>query len=150
MNSEKEKVRVRREELEKALEENLQQKRSFLDLDTGEIVSVFLDMVERGADQTAKRIADGVNTRYIVIPGMPAREGYHQMELFIETVEDPKLADELRRAIEGEGAFRKFRDVLRLHRTELDRWYDQKNDRLDSAMKKWLEDKGLADRVELY
>ena len=52
-----EKVRVRREEIAKAIEDSVQQKRSFLDLETGDVVSVFLDMVERGQDQTAKRIA---------------------------------------------------------------------------------------------
>jgi len=145
-----EKVRVRREELAKAIEDNVQQKRSFLDLETGDVVSVFLDMVERGQDQTAKRIAAGVNTRYILLPSMPAREGYAEMERFIESVADKKLAAELTRAIEGEGAFRKFRDALRMHRTELDRWYEEKDARVDQAIASWLASKKLVDRVELY
>jgi hypothetical protein len=150
MPGEVEKVRVRREELAKAIEDNVQQKRSFLDLETGDVVSVFLDMVERGQDQTAKRIAAGVNTRYILLPSMPAREGYAEMERFIESVPDKKLAAELSRAIEGEGAFRKFRDALRMHRTELDRWYAEKEARVDQAIASWLASKKLVDRVELY
>jgi hypothetical protein len=72
------------------------------------------------------------------------------MERFIESVPDKKLAAELSRAIEGEGAFRKFRDALRMHRTELDRWYAEKEARVDQAIASWLASKKLVDRVELY
>ena len=141
---------MRREDLEKAIEENVHAKDDHsLIWRPGEIVSVFIDMVERGADQTAKRIADHVDTRYILIPGTPGRESYERMELFIETVKDPKLAAELKAAIEGEGAFRKFREALRMHRTELDRWYDLKDERLGRAVEGFLNTKGLADKVEL-
>jgi hypothetical protein len=150
MPNDRDKVRVRREDLERAIEDNAQQKRSFLDIETGEIVAVFLDMVERGADQMAKRIADEVNTRYFLIPGAPAREGYQEMERFIETIGDKKLAAELARAIEGEGAFRKFRDALRIHRSELDRWNALRAERVARATEAWLREKRLADRVELY
>ena len=41
-----------------------------------------------------------------------SRDGYRDMELFIETVRDPGRADRLEIAISGRGAFRRFKDVL--------------------------------------
>jgi hypothetical protein len=151
MASREAKVRVRRWDLERALEDNAQSKRSFLDVETGEVVPVYVDMVERGADQAAKRIASGVNTRYFLIPSIPSRESYQEMVKFIETVRDPKLAVELRQSIEGEGAFRKFRDVLmRQHRVEADRWMAEKTERTTRRIDEWLAATRLSERVELY
>lgn len=151
MSKELPKIRVRREDLERALEDNAQSKRSFLDIETGEVVPVYLDMIERGADQAAKRIAAGVNTRYFLMPNIPARDSYQEMVRFIESVKDPKLAEELTLAIEGEGAFGKFRKVLlRQHRTEEERWLAEKAERTAQRIGAWLKSSGLVDRIELY
>lgn len=149
MASGHDRVVVRRESLAKAIEDNVQQKRSFLDIETGEIVSVFVDLIERGQDQSARRIAAGINTRYVLIPSIPARESFAEMERFIETIADKKLAADLARAIEGEGAFRKFRDALRMHRTELDRWYEEKDTRINKTIDTWITQKKLGDKIEL-
>ncbi len=143
------KVVVRRESLAKAIEDNVQQKRSFLDIETGEIVSVFVDLIERGQDQSARRIAAGLDTRYVLIPSIASRESFAEMERFVETIADKRLAAELARALEGEGAFRKFRDALRMHSTELDRWYAEKDARLDKTIETWIAKKKLGDRIEL-
>ncbi len=150
MAMENPKVRVRRWDIERALEDNAQSKRSFLDIETGEVVPVFVDMVERGADQAAKRIATGVNTRYFLIPNIPPRESYQEMVKFIETVRDPKLADELRQAIGGEGAFRRFREILERHMNERERWFAEKNERVARAIESWLSSSGLEPRIELF
>lgn len=41
-----------------------------------------------------------------------SRDGYRDMERFIQTVSDPGRADRLDIAITGRGAFRRFKDVL--------------------------------------
>jgi hypothetical protein len=48
-----------------------------------------------------------------------SREGYRDVEYFIASVDDSDRAEALSGAIEGRGAFRRFRDVL-------DRWPDEK------------------------
>ncbi len=151
MAKENEKVRVRRWDIERALEDNAQSKRSFLDIETGDVVPIFLDMVERGADQAAKRIASGVNTRYFLLPSIPSRDSYQEMVNFIETIRDPKLAEELRLSIEGEGAFRKFRDVLaRHHRADEERWIAQKLEKTTRMIDDWLAKTKLGDRLEFF
>jgi hypothetical protein len=150
MPTENPRTRVRRWDIERALEDNAQSKRSFLDIDTGEIVPVFVDMIERGADQAAKRIATGVNKRYFLIPSIPPRESYQEMVKFIESVRDPKVAEEMRLAIGGEGAFRRFREILERHPMEKDRWFEIKNERISRAIETWLAEAKLGDRIELY
>ena len=58
-----------------------------------------------------------------------SRAGYHDMVQFIGTVDDPDRANRLGHAIEGRGAFRRFRDVLARWPGELDRWYGYADDR---------------------
>jgi len=45
------------------------------------------------------------------------------MELFHRTVADPERADRLAIAIDGRGAFRRFKDVLGRWPGEIERWY---------------------------
>ena len=45
------------------------------------------------------------------------------MSEFIETVDDPRLADRLERAIHSHRAFRRFRDELADHPDELTRFH---------------------------
>jgi hypothetical protein len=44
------------------------------------------------------------------------------MERFIDTIADRNRADRLEIAIEGKGAFRRFKDVLARWPDELERW----------------------------
>jgi hypothetical protein len=50
------------------------------------------------------------------------RDGYWDMEDFIETVRDGDRADRLSITISGRGAFRRFKDVLGRWPGELERW----------------------------
>jgi hypothetical protein len=61
--------------------------------------------------------------RYVRVPGAEASDDYRAMANFIETVADHRLQARLWRAIEGRGAFRRFRDVLADAPTERERWH---------------------------
>jgi hypothetical protein len=50
--------------------------------------------------------------RYLGIPTESSREGYRDMEASTETVEDENLKEKLWIALDGRGAFRRFKDVL--------------------------------------
>jgi hypothetical protein len=50
--------------------------------------------------------------RWLYVECEGARPGYSDMELFIETVDDPAIVDRLEIAIRGKGAFGRFKDVL--------------------------------------
>jgi hypothetical protein len=60
------------------------------------------------------------------------------MERFIPMVEDPVLRGQLSQAIDGKGAFRRFKDVLIAFTTERERWFAFRSERLRVFMEAWL------------
>src|SRR5678816_853208 len=79
----------------------------FLDGETGEV----LHLNEADDDDLADRIAEG-GERYVVIPYQGATAGYRDMVEFIHSVDDNRLRALLDVAINGKGAFRRFKEVL--------------------------------------
>ncbi|WP_420121747.1 UPF0158 family protein [Nakamurella sp.] len=64
------------------------------------------------------------------------------MVQFTGTVDDRDRADRLGIAIDGRGAFRRFKDVLARWSGELDRWYGYVDDRQRGRARAWLADAG--------
>ena len=86
----------------------------------------------------ADQVEQGFGTRYIRVPEGDSREGYRDMEAFIATVRDVRLANRLERAIDGRGAFRYFKDVLLDEPRERERWFAFKDQRLRERALEWL------------
>lgn len=91
----------------------------------------------------ADRVERGYGVRYIRVPQGDSREGYRDMEDFIDTVANPRLRDRLEQAIEGRGAFRRFKDALAGDDTERERWYAFQDRRLEQRVVEWLEEQGI-------
>ena len=60
----------------------------------------------------AARIEGDADNRYRMIPKQDSREGYRDMQEYIWSLEDEHLRELLEVAIQGSGAFRRFKDVL--------------------------------------
>lgn len=121
------------EALEDAFENNAPEVHSYLHLGTGEVLRV----VDGIADpEMHSRIAsDGT---YLRIEPVSSREQYRWMERFIPMVDDPELRDRLTQAIDGKGAFRRFKDVLMSFGPERERWFAFRSERLRVFMEAWL------------
>ncbi len=160
-------LKVDMSELTFAMDSNLPEMPSYLDTETGEVLSVMAESVrlaedyvdEHGEDaggfeewfaeessgecdmdaETAYRIAADSADRYVRVPQADSREGYRDMEAFIETVEDERLRNMLWRAIGGRGAFRMFKDTLIDYPEERERWFSFKDERLKERALEWLE-----------
>ena len=91
----------------------------------------------------AERVEMGYGTRYISLPEQDSREGYSDMEAFIPTVDDQRLQNLLWRAIEGRGAFRRFKDVLERERRTRERWFTFQGERRRERAHHWLESEGI-------
>jgi hypothetical protein len=65
-------------------------------------------------------------------------EGYRDMEDFIAGVSDPGRADRLTIAIDGRGAFRRFKDTIASWPDEEDRWYRFSDERRRGRAREWL------------
>ena len=61
---------------------------------------------------------------------------------FIATLDDPAVADRLSIAIDGKGAFRRFRDLLDRWPDVATRWYAFSDDRHIGRARAWLADAG--------
>jgi hypothetical protein len=121
------------EALEDAFENNAPEVHSYLHLSTGEVLRV----VDGIADpEMHQRIASDAS--YMRIEPVSSREQYRWMERFIPMVEDKPLADLLTQAIDGKGAFRRFKDVLMSHGSERERWFAFRSERLRVFMEAWL------------
>src|SRR5262245_8171666 len=121
------------EALEDAFENNAPEVHSYLHLATGEVLRV----VDGVADpQMHVRIASDGN--YLRIDPVSSREQYRWMERFIPMVEDNELRGKLTQAIDGKGAFRRFKDVLMTYGTDRERWFAFRSERLRTFMEAWL------------
>jgi len=67
-----------------------------------------------------------------------SRDGYRDMEWFIDDLDDGVMADALARAITGRGAFRRFKDRLSERPDLISRWYAFSNDRQRGRARSWL------------
>jgi hypothetical protein len=121
------------EALEDAFENNAPEVHSYLHVVSGEVLRV----VDGIADpEMHARIAS--DTAYLRIEPVSSREQYRWMERFIPMVEDGPLRGQLSQAIDGKGAFRRFKDVLIAFTTERERWFAFRSERLRVFMEAWL------------
>lgn len=121
------------EALEDAFENNAPEVHSYLHLGTGDVLRV----VDGVADpQMHARIAADAN--YLRIDPVSSREQYRWMERYIPMVEDMDLQAKLSQAIDGKGAFRRFKDVLMSYGPERERWFAFRSERLRIFMEAWL------------
>ena len=119
--------------LEDAFENNAPEVHSFLHLETGDVTRIVDGVAEPG--MRARMSRDATQLR---VNAVSSREQYRWMERFIESVEEPELHAELAAAIDGKGAFRRFKDVLINHPVDRERWFSFRSERLRACMEAWL------------
>ncbi|MGW3647874.1 UPF0158 family protein [Streptomyces sp. NPDC000878] len=112
-----------------------------LDLCTGECRPAFADELETGFEK-----ADDPE-RWLSVPALGSRDGYQDMELFIEGPDDAALADRLRTAIRGRGAFRRFKDVLARDERAWRLFHRLSDERQLGRARAWLAEEGCRPRL---
>jgi len=125
---------VRWDDLTAAFENNAPDVHSFLNVTTGHVLRVVDG--SPGADDILARVSRDPDS--IVVEPVSSRDQYRWMERFIETTEDAELRDRLTAAIDGKGAFRRFKDVLLSYPDERERWFQFRQDLLKVEMDGWL------------
>lgn len=112
-----------------------------LDLKTGEVWHGFA--IEYALDTDAPDAPpepDG--TLALEVPPQGSGDAHRDMRDFIRTVDDPRLAERLVRAVDAKGAFHRFRDALESTPDELTRWQAFSDDRRLGRARSWLADAG--------
>ncbi len=118
-------------------------------LQAGQDMSEMIEALEGVPDwqkevlRDADRVEAGFGKRYICVPEADSSEGYGDMQAFIWTVQNPRLQNQLERAISGRGAFRRFKDVLLDYPAERERWFAFQEARLRERVLDWLDAEGI-------
>ncbi len=84
------------------------------------------------------------NERYIRIPERESASAYTSMSGFIETATDLLLKQKLTFALNGKGAFRKFKDVLIDYPKERKRWHSHNAKAMKDEISEWLDSIGIS------
>jgi hypothetical protein len=115
-----------------------------LDLHTGVVwPQAVIDYAQQGGDEIdGAPDEDDDPDRWLPVDCEGSREGYRDMQAFIDTLADPGQADRLQVAIHGRGAFRRFKDVLGRTPDELDRWFAFSEERQRGRARTWLAEAG--------
>lgn len=118
---------------------------AYLDPATGEVYPAFEGEV-LGADGEPIDL-DDVDWR--PIGGSSSREAYQDMEDFADAVGDPAVSGQLRTALGGKGAFRRFRDQMYRQPEEISRaWQRYRDLRATIRAVQWLQDEQLVVEAE--
>ncbi|MFW0794669.1 UPF0158 family protein [Gordonia sp. CPCC 205515] len=118
-----------------------------IDLQTGQVYpDEFFDdadLDDLGLDEDALEEPD----RWLNVDCAGSRQGFRDMTLFIESLADEALAEKLRIAINGRGAFRRFRDVL-WDTPESMQWQVFSDERKRGRAREWLAGAGYRPSIK--
>jgi predicted nucleotidyltransferase len=119
-----------------ALEDQSYETHWYLDRGNGEILPVFeFDEADESLEQ--RDLVD--------IEPLPSHEAYEDLADFAERVADPKAHDLLTRAIEGRGAFRRFKDTLFEWPDLRQTWFEFHDARMRRRALEWLLEENVVD-----
>jgi hypothetical protein len=137
------KVKIDWEELILAFEASGFDQSNYLDLETGEVVSMMREIMDRDEIDEIEQRVNSEPERYRFIPSIDSSEAYDDMVKFIDIVQDRHLAELLSVAICGKGAFRRFKDVLLSYPVERERWFEFQSDLMARRVEEWLQEIGI-------
>jgi hypothetical protein len=127
--------------LEAAMEDSDLSNRYFLNLVSGKVVFFSDDLGLSDEDELLLEEIDGSND-YVAIERIPSYVAYQWMVDFVDEMvapADEHAAEILSIALNGKGAFRRFKDTL--HRVDdkwLQAWYQWRDKQLKAAVDEWL------------
>jgi len=111
----------------------------YLDKKTGEVIVTSEETFVKLAQDILFKNPD----RYICIPERPSYEGYNLMVEFAEKVEDELLREKLNIALDGKGAFGRFKNVIADYPDYREKWFKFRDERLNKKVIEWLNSIGI-------
>ena len=151
-------VTVQLKDIVDALEMQLDEYLSYLDLDSGKVETVSKDLLneaEESNDDQEPDLPDWQKPEWEIarrivstdrFKSLPTKYDVNEWEImrdFADSVESGKISEELLRAIHGAGAFRYFKDTLRRRGIEK-KWFEFRDEALKTIAREWCEEEGIA------
>ena len=132
-------MKVKLEEIIEAMEFADMETEYYYDTKNERILMLFDGMVDGEDDpELFEDISEGFVEDYIPLPGQYDINEYRIMEEFIYELPEGKNQDVLERAIQGRGAFRRFKDKLYDLNLE-QQWYSYKDSAYERIARQWCE-----------
>jgi len=103
------------------------------------------DPIESKKEQ---EMVEAIMAPMIPIPQADSHDEYNLMVEFAATVRDQHLREMLEVALDGRGAFRRFKNVLARYPKERQRWFEFRDQDLRRRIDAWLEQVGLLESEE--
>jgi hypothetical protein len=147
---------VRIDDIVDALQMQFDEYTSYLDLDTGSIHTVSLDLLRRAeeSEEEDPDLLDWQEDEWVIakkivtsdsFKELPSKFDVHEwaiMDEFSRSIESVHISKQLQNAIHGKGAFRMFKDAIRRCGVEKD-WYKFRDDALKEIAIDWCEANGI-------
>jgi len=127
--------------LEAAMEDSDLSNRYYLNLVSGKVVFFSDDL---GLTDEDERLSEEIDESddYVAVDRISSHEAYQWMVDFVNEMvapTDENAAEKLSIALEGKGAFRRFKDTLyRVDEKWQQAWYQFRDNQLKDAVEEWL------------
>ncbi len=149
-------ISVKLDDIIEGMEFQSDERHSFLDKRTGEVVSLSDEEIQAAEDnepiedfpewqQDLIKIAKDILAETGDYIGLPSKFDIHEysiMERFCLSIDDPEISDTLYSLIKGSSAFRRFKDALYEYNLS-DDWYKYRDNRLKEIATEWCEENGI-------
>jgi hypothetical protein len=122
--------------LHSAFQMNMPEVKCFLSLDDGTVLKL-----PPGDTKLAEVRAEP--TRFAPIDAIPSRIQYQWLDEFIKSMEDDSLRGRMEAAINGKGAFRRFKDILLTLPDERRRWFEFRDIMMRKRIVDWVREQGI-------
>lgn len=122
--------------LHSAFQMNVPEVRCFFSTESGEILKI------PPADPQLAEVRTQPE-RYVPIEAVPPRIQYQWLDEFVQTVEDETLKGRMIAAINGKGAFRRFKDILLTLPDERRRWFEFRDQKMRERLGEWVREHGV-------
>jgi hypothetical protein len=127
------------DDIEIALTMHMDEQSSYLNLRTGKVELAANEIIGSDSGLSEEEVEIGFAEGYLIrIEPISSQIEYRWMAAFVETVADRRLREMLDLALDGRGAFRRFKAVLADYPVERERWFAFRQERLEQEMKEWL------------
>lgn len=123
--------------LHSAFQMNMPEVRCFLSLEEGKVLKL-----PPGDPTLATVRADP--QRYIAIDAIPSRIQYQWLDDFIRSIENEDTRGRMEAAINGKGAFRRFKDILLTLPEERRRWFEYRDQMMRQRIVEWVREQSVS------
>jgi hypothetical protein len=122
--------------LHSAFQMNMPEVRCFLSMEDGRVLKL-----PPGDAALATVRADP--QRYVPIEAIPSRIQYQWLDEFIRSIEEGDVRTRMEAAINGKGAFRRFKDILLTLPDERRRWFEYRDQMMRHRIVEWIREQGI-------